>query len=439
MEPRIAFQRGFKVRELEMNNLISWIFVLISLLLQSVQSNAKELHIIHASIVTRHGQRTVQQQYYLPNTSYMQCDTYLPGVQLEVVDELGGPPPPVDASGRDLPGGRCRCGQLTQAGYHSSLGLGSRLRSRYVEELHLLPPHYTPGSIFLRTTAVERTLHTLQGIVNGLYPDVGSSVQTVKVLSRLASQEYMYGKASYCPSLGAILERLQHDLDAIDGQEDELSLQDMVIESLGLNQRDFSPMDHENTKHKAIRAEELQLGLPFSWIRLYDTLKCMRDANIPLPPGASPELLDLISTKALFEETVLTTPEPVSGLVTRDESDRVVVMSIGPLIKKLLGDLHAGQVPPLSVYSGHDSTLMPLLHALNKPVDEWPDFASAVSIELWTAVEEHDLSPQDQLVLVYYSGSSLSPIFNGTLSSFTELVSPFQASDIEREALCKAV
>lgn len=349
------------------------------------------------------------------------------------MDELGGPAPPVDASGRDLPGGRCKCGQLTQYGYHSSLGLGSKLRERYIDELHLLPGRYTPGSLFLRTTAVERTLHTLQGIVNGLYPDLGSTITTIQVLSRQANQEYMFGKATYCPALGAILGRLQQDLDAIDEEEEELQLQAQVIEALGLETgRGISLIGHRDPRHKKIGKNDMEL-LPFSWIRLYDALKCMTDARIPLPHGATREILNTISNKALFEEIVLTTPEPTSGLVTDEESNQVVVMSIGPLIEKLLGDLN-GQAPPLSIYSGHDSTLMPLLHALNKPVNEWPNFASVVQIELWQ-VDGGDFSPQ---VVVFYSGSS-SPIFNGSLSEFNLLLAPFQASDDDRVTLCKSI
>ena len=39
--------------------------------------------------------------------------------------------------------------------------------------------------------------------------------------------------------------------------------------------------------------------------------------------------------------------------------------------------------PSLFLYSGHDSSLMPLLAALGHQVSDWPPYLSSVVLELW--------------------------------------------------------
>ena len=417
---------------------VHFITLIISLNVLMKPSDARALR--RASVITRHGQRTPQQIYYYPDTNYSHCDSYLPGVQLELFDELGGGAIMADASGRELPGGRCRCGQLTQSGYHSSLNLGDKLRRRYVEQLHLLPPSFVNNSIYMRSTAVERTLHTLQGIINGLYPELGSSLATLNVVSRQANEENMVGKGIYCPALGDIIETLQHDLSAIDAEDEELKIQAKVIQALGLTGSLSLRAQLQPSHHIRGHGGRDKVKIPpFSWIRLNDAIHCMKEEGM-LIPGASPSIVDLISSKALFEETVLTTPEPESGLITRELSDKVVFMSIGPLIQKLLRDLNElSNVPPLSIFSSHDSTIMPLLHALGKPVSKWPSFAASITIELWGDDGNNPHLAEDQNVVVLYSDGSQGDVelFNGTLGRFNDLLTPFKASDEEKKAMCQ--
>lgn len=61
-------------------------------------------------------------------------------------------------------------GQLTPLGMRQEYNLGSKLRHRYVEETHLLPQNYQPGTLYARSTSVERTLMSAQAFLMGLYP-----------------------------------------------------------------------------------------------------------------------------------------------------------------------------------------------------------------------------------------------------------------------------
>jgi hypothetical protein len=50
--------------------------------------------------------------------------------------------------------------------------LGTWLRETYIEKHGLLPPEYDPSLMSLRTTCIQRTILTLQGVLSGLFPDL---------------------------------------------------------------------------------------------------------------------------------------------------------------------------------------------------------------------------------------------------------------------------
>ena len=67
--------------------------------------------------------------------------------------------------------GNCEHGQLTYKGFAQHLKLGSLLRERYVEQAGFLPQIYkNDGSVFVRSSNMERTFESVQALLNGLYP-----------------------------------------------------------------------------------------------------------------------------------------------------------------------------------------------------------------------------------------------------------------------------
>src|SRR5271157_460200 len=61
-------------------------------------------------------------------------------------------------------------GQLTAIGMRQEFELGTKLRSAYVAQDGLLPPRYTPGTLYVRSTDRDRTLMSAQSFLMGLYP-----------------------------------------------------------------------------------------------------------------------------------------------------------------------------------------------------------------------------------------------------------------------------
>lgn len=123
-------------------------------------------------VVFRHGARTPLESLYWPSTEWTSCPTSYPtALNLSLFDPNDSKVTPfiTDITAPELPGG-CRMGRLTSNGYDMAVRLGQQLRRRYVDQHGLVPGSYVPGSIAAYSTAIQRTVDTLQGVLSGLYP-----------------------------------------------------------------------------------------------------------------------------------------------------------------------------------------------------------------------------------------------------------------------------
>lgn len=103
-----------------------------------------------------------------------------------------------------LPGG-CRMGALTDTGFNMALNLGSQLRQRYLLNHKLLPAHELDLELLhAESTAFQRTVTTLRGVLTGLYPN---SSAVVPVAVRQPKQEVMLREAG-CPRLANLTRQL---------------------------------------------------------------------------------------------------------------------------------------------------------------------------------------------------------------------------------------
>jgi hypothetical protein len=159
---------------------------------------------------------------------------------MSLYDADGGTqPPPIPDAGTSpiLPGG-CRIGMLTNNGYNMAVQLGQQLRERYIVRHRLLPPRYgfptsdspygrfpashrrrqgvpaSDGALLAETTASQRTVLTLQGVLSGLYP-AGTVAKgaAVPVACRKAAAEIIVGGNVTCPLLPLLVAPMQERQD----------------------------------------------------------------------------------------------------------------------------------------------------------------------------------------------------------------------------------
>jgi hypothetical protein len=114
-------------------------------------------------VVFRHGARTPLSTAFFNGLKWTCDESYPNAARVHLVHSAtGGPPPPLaDPAPPKLPGG-CPQGTLTLTGFKMAVDLGRDLRSRYVDDLGLLPAEHAAGSVFAHTTNYRRTIATLR-------------------------------------------------------------------------------------------------------------------------------------------------------------------------------------------------------------------------------------------------------------------------------------
>ncbi|ORX72150.1 phosphoglycerate mutase-like protein [Linderina pennispora] len=263
----------------------------------------------------------------------------------------------------------CSFGQLTDVGRQSMSALGTHLRDLYVNTLGFLPstlPQSHSGyaeDLYLRSTSFTRAFESLQHLLGGLYPNLPANAPTYRVNVRPANRDNMFPNFD-CKNMAGHLwageyEQLRRDLEKIPAV------------------REFFDTEFNPGRHRVA-------------ISTMDTLWPMRAHGMKMPEGVTDEILTRLSMMSVVEY-----------MYSLELSPRLARMQIGPLVHELVGNLvtavkadrDGAKAPPkMGVYSGHDTTVGPLLSvfgdrktgpAVQAPVGLlWPPFSASIRIEL---------------------------------------------------------
>lgn len=254
-------------------------------------------------------------------------------------------------------------GELTPLGMRQVFNLGVDARKKYVEEEHLLPVSYQADTIYIRSTDFNRTLMSAQSFLYGLYPlGTGPSLAETPALA----------KAFQPVPIHAVALRDECLLIPACHPEEFSALVEKYVYSTG-----------EWKNKTAEYADKLKrwskkTGLPLEnlnqIVKLGDNLYIRAVHGIPLPPGIDEE--DSKEIQRLTDWVVSTTYKPVQ--VGRYGSHQLLSAIAQYMQKSTQTQTHLKYV----LFSGHDSTLMSLMSALQNPLTAIPPYASEVKILL---------------------------------------------------------
>eukprot|EP00282_Hemiselmis_andersenii_P005751 CAMPEP_0114141220 /NCGR_PEP_ID=MMETSP0043_2-20121206/17796_1 /TAXON_ID=464988 /ORGANISM="Hemiselmis andersenii, Strain CCMP644" /LENGTH=448 /DNA_ID=CAMNT_0001235355 /DNA_START=49 /DNA_END=1395 /DNA_ORIENTATION=- len=273
-------------------------------------------------------------------------------------------------------------GHLTMLGADQLRTLGSRLRERYVGLLSFLPPTLSPNAtsstLQVRSTRYPRTINSVINLLLGLYPadaretdpETGARA-TVVVHSEAKADDYLDGGSeNTCPRLKELREKLDKSLSV--------------------------PRRFADAQAK-VRAAMTREGAPLtnvSFIRASEVSICHRSHGLPMPGGLPAAVVRDVTDYNAW----------IYG--QRGASVEISRLGIGPLLSDIGGGFDAAsagrEAPLMRVFSGHDSTLMPLLVALGGYDDLWPPYASHVSLELL-----YDEGRDRHVVRCIYNGAAI--------------------------------
>ncbi|KAJ8900915.1 hypothetical protein NDN08_000214 [Rhodosorus marinus] len=322
-----------------------------------------DLDLVMVHVVCRHGARTPLNTFaggHDLGTKWLVCTEEKRNsleADVEVKGVNGDPPGHVhnmDATPMPLAGG-CFPGELTDLGKTQLYQLGKRLRKRYVHGASggekLLSPRFSSDEVYVRSSFQQRAVESAQSLLAGLFP-AESRPEQVPVHVMDGKKETIFPNVLGCPRLMSLFLEAKKGWAAIE-ERDEI--------------RD----------RLALLADEESPGIAIT--HYFDNLKSRSAHGLIIPEDVSQGLFDDIHRLATTEAAALF-QDPVA-----------LRLSIGPLWKEIQNahekilkneESEGGKRHKLVIYSGHDTTLIPMLLSLNAFDEKWPEYSANLVIEL---------------------------------------------------------
>jgi acid phosphatase len=259
-------------------------------------------------------------------------------------------------------------GQLTPLGMQQEYNLGQKFHHRYIEEEKLLPHVYQPGTLYVRSSDVDRTLMSAECVLMGLYPHgTGPFLHPTFLMNGFALP---YGFQPI--PIHTVAQ--DHDFLLLTHHSREEAKQ--AIEAIPEYQKQedalkpyFSSWSQATglSIHNAIDVEELG-----------DALYIYQLNHIPMPKGLSNGEINTIlkASKTIFKKSIAANNHSGRNLLSEIDHRLEQAAEKKSSLKYIL-------------YSAHDSTIVSLLSAMGLPIKEIPRYASDLNISLYESGNHH--------------------------------------------------
>ncbi|KAH9386359.1 lysophosphatidic acid phosphatase type 6 [Nematocida major] len=337
------------------------------------------LQLEYVHLVHRHGERTPLMFGPHDNTKWNMChrvskiDYTIPKKNPTLMDRVRsllsyvhiGEAKPLhfritQDSGRDF---NCAPGQLTDVGRANLFGLGEWFRQKYILKEGLIKPSFDKSQFHLRSTNFQRTLESLQSLMQGMFKSY-SSTMDVKVVD--ITQDTLTINR-YCPKLKA--------------------LKDISHTKV---KKAFEPEAKKIQKYFTDKHSSLFASLsPYAIYDLVASANAHGFSHFSRVPKAIMHALEKYSIQLWFNH--LNDREALSlntGGLMKEISDQMIAKALDP-------------ESPLkaSVFSAHDVTVYPVLMATGNAPEAWPKFGANLVFELLK-----DKDTQERYVQMRYNG-----------------------------------
>ncbi|KAJ2376538.1 hypothetical protein IW150_001921 [Coemansia sp. RSA 2607] len=289
--------------------------------------------------------------------------------------------------------GTCDSGQLTDHGKLQHRTLGSKLRSIYVDKLGFLSDKLVRNSeVYARTTYIWRTKNSAESLLGSLWPDRGFTPDVAIPIHTYPQQiETMYGNSDACPAIKSIRNRMIKSDQFQKFLQDQGPLMSRLASIFDINGNDW-----KNT-----------------WDGYFDILNARECHGFQLPcdhsadsvKGSSPACATAqdaaqVRRNSHYELMFEYRDHPLAQNLTQ-----LIIGSFWGTLKEQIDSHIAGKSGDLkfALYSGHDSTLIPMLATMKASNHNmlWPPYASNILLELWKK------SDGSRVIRVIYNGQVL--------------------------------
>ncbi|KAI8870885.1 phosphoglycerate mutase-like protein [Ramicandelaber brevisporus] len=286
----------------------------------------------------------------------------------------------------------CGYGQLTDVGRESLELLGERLRGLYIDGLGFMPKDAKAASaeLYLRSTDYARTVESLHATLSGMYPvESASAIKSrnqahrgmFPISIRPESSETLYsdwGCRRWTNLYKHYMGRVSNPAIKRDPEFKEV-MERLSKAPNGIGD-EIATLLRENIKTGTLKLYELM-----------DAMVAAAANGYKIPEGVS---VDDVKKAAYFAFKEIHMPSDFgNGDSYRLQSGRALGEMAALMAQKIAeptvdttvtanGSNASVKAAKMAIYSGHDITVAALKSGLGAEVEQWPDFASMMAIEL---------------------------------------------------------
>jgi len=270
-------------------------------------------------------------------------------------------------------------GQLTPKGMQQAYELGLKFHKKYIEETKLLAPYYQSEMIYVRSTDYDRTIMTAQSVLLGLYPlGSGLYLETEKPALPEGFQPI------------PIHTREQKTDEIVPCELFSDKKEAFIQKHLAHNQEwQKRTKELELKKIQWIKATKIPINHLYQMIKISDALRIYQENNVKLPAGLTPNDIKEIQAMGHWAFTT-TTQTPAIGYTLGHKMLNIIVQYLVQL-NTGSGDLK------YVLFSGHDSSILSLMSAMQAPLDELPGYLANVNFSVYEKL------PKDYYVIITYN------------------------------------
>lgn len=240
-------------------------------------------------------------------------------------------------------------GQLTDYGWEQHLTNGRNLRSVYVDQFRFIN---STKDVKIRSTDYARTIQSSQALLEGMFPLSGNDFLDIYTVD--SNREWMTPNSARCPKIRDY-ESEFYKTERFKKRHDEFiePLRNDIAKAFG-----FSPD-----------------SVPEN---VFDCIQCMSCSNMTIPGNLTDQLFErIVEHEEWMYKNIASYPDPVF-------KGRLNIGELVANIHDTFEDTLAGQsTPKFTLYSAHDTTIMPYLNALGMWDGKWAPYASVLIHELF--------------------------------------------------------
>lgn len=286
--------------------------------------------------------------------------------------------------------GSCNFGELTGRGAAQHVLVGDALRKQYIDMWKLIDEERYSEQILIRSTTRARTYRSALAFMYGLLPNFS-------------------------------LEQLQIESAPTNNMLSNVDDQQARCQGISKYSEAFSPTFNQNVP--SIREASVRLythlkkvfGESVDAMRVGDmfdigAVHYCHNMTSPRPQVSTAAVDAACVPKWAMHDIVATMQENGALRVASPDYQRVAILRMYPLLSEIVSRMEqqaaGSSTLRFVLYSGHDSTIDPLVTALHAADGTWPRYASRVVFELYAAPHaNHGAATNDQFVVrVLYQG-----------------------------------